>query len=138
MKNLAVLFFSIAILFFIPGSAMAQVKIKTEIASVKQQGNTVDFTITAAKPFIFGGNRYILYIGDKAFYLNKQSAREGKGTITFFIPASDFKTLTEGAGIYLTYGQFPRHGSEQGREELSKQSNRCWPLGKFSRSMLDK
>jgi hypothetical protein len=138
MKKITALFFSVVLLFSLPGSAKPQVRPNTAISSVKQNGNIVDFTLTSAKPFIFGSNRYILTIGDKTFYLNKQWAAQGKGTLVFFIPADDFNKLTEGSAIYLTYGDMPGNSSAQEKEAMAKENGRCWPLGNFSKALLTK
>src|SRR5579871_2710315 len=105
MKKIFALFFSLLIAAFFLGNAIAQEKPKTEVTSVKQKGTTVRFSLTSSKSFIFGSNRYILYIGNKAFMLNEQSHKNGKGYMTFLIPVDEFKQLGDGANMYLSYGQ---------------------------------
>jgi hypothetical protein len=133
MKKIFVLFFSLVIVAFFSGNAVAQEKAKTEITTVKQKGTTVRVSLASSKPFIFGSNRYILYIGNKSFMLNEQSHKNGKGYMTFLIPADEFKTLGEGANMYLSYG--PVNVEEQDMEQLAK-GRRCWSIGKFSKSLL--
>ncbi len=137
MKKITVLFFSLVLTFFICANSMAQEKAVTKIAFVKHNKEIINFTLTSSKPFIFGGNRYMLYIGDKDFTRYEQSKNNGKGTLTFFIPAEDFNALKEGASIYLSYGRVT-NGGTQDLEEVSKQSRRCWSLGKFSNKLLTK
>jgi hypothetical protein len=138
MKKAYILLFCLAIVFSQPSSLFAQIKPKTEISKAKTIPGKVEFTLTSEKPFIFGSNRYILYIGNKAFYLNKQWKEEGKGKMVFYIPTQDFNSLPEGVAVYLTYGTIFRSEDEQIREEISKVNNRCWPLGKFSKTILSK
>lgn len=138
MKNLTVLFFSLAVMLCFPVHLPAQVKQNMEMASAARVGDRVELTLTSQKPFFVGGNRYILYIGDKEFYLNKQSARNGRGTLTFLIPADDFNDLNDGGAVYLTYGKVFRNDDAQDREGMSKLSPMCWSLGKLNKSMLTK
>ncbi|MFI5195795.1 MAG: hypothetical protein ACHQD8_01780 [Chitinophagales bacterium] len=136
MRKIIIIFFSMAIMLFFSGYAIAQEKPKTETTSVKQKDETVRFSLTSSKPFIFGSNRYVLYIGNKEFTRNEQSHKNGKGYMTFLIPADDFNSLQEGAGIYLTYGQV--NVEEADMNEMSKNSRRCWSLGQFSKNLLTK
>jgi hypothetical protein len=136
MKKIFVLIISMVMVFF-AGKTNAQEKSIIKIASIKQAGEMVDFTLTSSKPFIFGGNRYMLFVGDKDFTRYEQSHHDGRGTITFFIPKEDFNNLKEGAAIYLSYGRVSKAGA-QNMEETSKQSRRCWSLGKFSQKLQTK
>ena len=137
MKNVIALFFSIIILLPFSMKVVAQERIKTKIAHVKQKKETVLFTLHSSKPFIFANNRYILHIGNNDFYRNTQFIKDGKGIMTFMIPVADFNSLQEGTDIYLTYGQPTTDNSEL--EELSKADYaRCWSLGKFSKTLLAK
>lgn len=113
---------------------IAQVKAKTEIATVKQKGEVVRFTVASSKPFIYGSNRYILYIGDKEFSRYEQTKKNGKGFLTFLIPVSDYKSLSEGAAMYLSYGHF--NTDEQDMEAVAAKSHKCWAFGKFSHTLL--
>src|ERR1039457_5440086 len=133
MKKITALFFTLAIMLFFTGNTVAQEKAKTEITTVKQKGETVHFTLTSSKPFIFGNNRYVLYIGEKEFFRLEQSKKNGKGYMTFYIPIQDFNNLREGDGIYLSYGTVDT--GDENLEEVAK-GCRCWSLGKFSKSLL--
>jgi len=139
MKKSAILFFSIAIISLLSASAFAQEKANTKIASVTEKDNLVEFTLTSSKKFIYGNNRYVLHIGDKAFIRNRQSYDYDKkiGTLTFLIGKEDFDTLQDGKGVYLTYGYADE--TEQALDELSTHDfPTCWPLGKFSKQLLSK
>lgn len=137
MKNIITLAFSLFVLLPLSGKIFAQEKARTKIAHVKQKDETILFTLSSSRPFIFGNNRYILHIGNNDFFRNKQSKNNGKGIMTFMIPATDFNALQEGTAIYLTYGQPTTDNSEL--EELSKNSDTpCWSLGKFSKTLLTK
>ena len=138
MKNITTLLLSIVMLLTFSAKVMAQEKAKVKVAHMKQKGGEVLFTVNAARPFIFGGNKYYLHIGNKAFTRNVQSKPNGKGQMTFFIPQDDYKGLQDGAGVYLTYGELVRDGSVS-LEELSKEyRTKCWSLGKFDKSSLAK
>lgn len=112
---------------------------KSQIHSVVKNEKTVEFTISSTKPFYVGGNIHVLHIGDKEFRLSKQT--KGKlNTITFFIPESDFNALTEGANVYMVYGQpFKKQPTDQEIELYSTQfPNSFWSFGKFTKSLLKK
>ncbi len=145
------LFFLIALMFSLPFMSLAQnkhavsqqhqklTKHKSQIHSVVQKNQTVEFTISSTKSFYVGGNIHILHIGDKQFRLSKQT--KGKvNTITFLIPEGDFNNLVEGNNIYMTYGQL--FNSPPNEEEAKKLSATCpntfWTLGKFTKSLLKK
>ena len=138
MKKVVFLFFACIFSFCLPLCTSAQSKPRTEISCAKQNGSKIEFTITSAKPFIFGSNRYILNIGTKQFFLHRQWKENGAGKMTFYIPAEDFNNLNEGDGIYLTYGTIFRNEDENAREELSKGNSRCWSMGKFNKNILVK
>ena len=141
MKKLMTLLLCCAMTFAIPQVASAFEKAKTKISTVKQKGNEVVFTLTSSKRFIVGGNDYILFIGNKHFEENRNLSIDGKGIMTFIISKEDFGKLTDGDGIYLTYGHMTRDEEHEGEEmaELCRQNNkRVWSLGKFSSKMLTK
>ena len=137
MKNVSALIWGLTIMLSCSGSVFAQQKMAKNIASVKQDGEFVDFNLTSPKPFIFGNNRYILHIGSSDFYRNKQTINSDRtGSMTFLIPANDFDALKEGAAIYLTYGEPSTDNNDL--EELSKADVPVWSLGKFSKTLLTK
>jgi hypothetical protein len=131
------LFCSLLLLLSFSVNVFAQQKIEKNIASVKSNGEFVDFNLSSPRPFIFGNNRYILHIGNADFYRNKQTINPDRtGSMTFLIPISDFNALKDGAAIYLTYGQPTTDNNDL--EELSKGALPCWSLGKFDKSLLNK
>jgi hypothetical protein len=136
MKKFAALLWCFVITCFCCLSATAQQKAITRIAGVKEEGSDMLFTLTSSKPFIYGNNRYTLYIGNKDFARSEQSKKNGKGVIIFYIPSSEFKMLKEGAGMYLSYGS--ADPEDEDMEALAKNSRRCWALGAFSKSLLKK
>jgi hypothetical protein len=141
MKNFIALVFSVALLCSLPSMARCTEKPKTRIASVIQKGKDVAITLTSSRKFIFANNIYILHIGSRHFEDSKDLSTKGKGAMTFFIPNNDFKSIPEGANMFLTYGQISNdeENEEQYLEEQSKQGNRrIWSLGKFSSKMLTK
>jgi hypothetical protein len=135
MKKISILFSLLVALFF-SVNIMAQEKAKTGVASVKQKGETVRFSLVSSKPFIFANNRYVLYLGEKAFYKNEQWEKKGKGYLTYFIPASEFKQVKEGAKMYLSYGDIDVTASDI--EDYAKESRKCWSLGNFNKNLLKK
>jgi len=129
------LLLALTIAFLNPLKSQAQSKAKIEISTIKQKGETVKVTVSSSKPFIFGSNKYILHIGDKICSHYEQTKKEGKGYLAFLVPSSEYKALTNGANIYLTYG----HVDEDANlEALSKQNARCWALGTFNKVPLTK
>ena len=105
MKNIFALLFSLTIAIFSSGNIIAQEKPVTQLTSVRQNGETISFSLTSSQPFIFANNRYVLYIGQKEFLSLVQSKENGKGYMTFYVPARDFNSLAEGSGMYLSYGK---------------------------------
>ena len=139
MKRIAFLIIAVVTIGLSPGAVSAQRTAPAHMGKVTEAGNTIEFTLTSAKPFIFGNNRYVLHIGDKVFFRNRQSYDEStlEGTLTFMIDKSDFNALESGKGIYLTYGYADEN--EQALEEFTKNNfPACWALGKFSKDMLSK
>ena len=137
MKNITALLFSLVFLLPFSNKAVAQEKARIKIAHVKQKAETILFTLSASKPFIFGSNKYYLHIGDKDFTRNEQSKNNGKGRMTFFIPVDDFNKFPVGDEIYLTYGKLSGDGMSM--EAMSKENFvQCWSLGKFSKTLLAK
>ena len=134
MKKIVSVFFTLAIIMFFTGFVSAQQKAKTDITSVKQTGEMVRFTMTSSRPFIFADNRYILYVGGKEFTRSEQTEQDEKGILTFLIPAGEFNALKDGESMYLSYGE--ANAEEQDMETYTKQSLKCWSLGKFSSSLL--
>jgi|SRR6185437_9263693 len=137
MKKIIILFFSLVMTFFFSGNVSAQDKPQVKIVSVKQNGKTVDFNLTSSKPFIFANNRYYLYVGNKDFYQYRQSKNNGKGAMTFLVPAEEYKNFKEGDDIYLTYGHVFRDDG-QNRAEVAQANRRCWSLGQFSSALHTK
>ena len=141
MKNRILLLLFCAILICFSANAIAQEKATTEITTVIQNEQTVEFTIESSKPFYFGGNIHILHIGNKDFTYSKQSKNDGKGILTFLIPVADWNALTEGAAIWMTYGNLFKTAPDNETEIKSlceKSPNKCWYLQKFSSSLLKK
>jgi hypothetical protein len=113
--------------------AGAQAKQAVAVGTATQKGNTVRFTITSPKAFIFGSDRYVLHIGDKNIMRYEQARKDGKGTLTFLLTDTEFKALSAGDDMYLIYGT-PVDG--QDLADKAQQSKRCWSLGKFDPAML--
>ncbi len=137
MKTVAVLFFSLFVLCSGSVRATAQQKAVTSIASVKEQGQLINFMLTSSKPFIFGNNRYIMHVGDKVFYSDRQSFNNSIGSMSFLVSVSDFNTLQEGADIYLTYGRVSTDNKDI-RAMNNADLIPFWSLGKFSKTLLTK
>lgn len=141
MKKLISLLVCVVLCLTIPRISFAYEKAKTKVATVKQKGNQVIFTLTSSKKFVTGGNDYILFIGNRHFEENKNLSSNGKGVMNFYLSDKDFNSLQEGDNIYLTYGHIANDEEHEGEqlEEYGKQNNkRVWPLGKFSTKMLTK
>lgn len=121
--------------------ANAQVIPKALIGKVQQIENTIEFAINADQPFYVGANVYVLKIGKQNFSLSRQLDMDGKGTLVFLIPVSDYSKLAEGDKIFLTYGE--DFVSEENTEEELQDAckvlpNRCKYLGIFAKKLLSK
>ena len=141
MKRLIILFITCISIFYFSGIAIAQEKAKTEITSVKQNGQTIEFIIASDKPFYVGGNIHILHIGSKDFTHSRQTKNNGKGTLTFLIPITDFNSLTEDDNVWISYGNLLKETPDEKTDikaMCEKSPQKCWYLGKFSKQLLSK
>lgn len=118
----------------------AQVKEKTSVYAIKQNNSIVELTLTSTKPFIIGGNAYMLYIGQQRFTLNKQEIKEGKNYITFLIPQKDFSALVDGTSMWLLYGDLNTitNGSVDLNAFAQENPHTCWSIGKLKKKSLKK
>lgn len=136
MRKITVLLLSLFLSLTHTSTVSAQTKAQTTISAVKQKGTNVNFTLSSTRPFLYAGNRYILYVGDKEFTRYDQVKLEGKDNISFIVPVEAYKTFRDGDAMYLTYGKLFHEGAD--RAAVAKQNKRCWSLGKFSPSLLTK
>jgi hypothetical protein len=134
MHKPVLLFLSFLLFFFTPGYLTAGEKATVKVSSVKQKGEEVHFAVSSTKPFIFGSNQYVLYIGGKEFTRMEQSNGEDKRVMTFVISKAEFRAIKEGAKMYLSYGRV----EDTDMEKYAKQSMKCWKLGTFSKKLLKK
>jgi hypothetical protein len=127
-----------ALFLFAPAIGQEIQKPVINIVSAKQSGQTVAFTVHSNKEFYVGGNVYILHIGNRQFAHSEQSVSEdGKGVLSFLIPATDYAQLADGAKAYVTYGQLLEEEDSNAYATLSTQTNvRCWYVGDFSKKLL--
>lgn len=137
MKKILFLVFSLFILTIgtNPIHAQSRLKATVTIASLKQTGDQVRFTIKSSRPLIFGNNEYVLYIGKKEFSLSEVPADDANKTITFLLNEADFKALEEGAPMYVTYGHV---NTEMDMVAYAQQSHKCWAIGTFNKALLTK
>jgi 3',5'-cyclic AMP phosphodiesterase CpdA len=132
----AICILSYALCINVPCFAQTSKKPVTKIDHVVQQDKTVAFTVTSSRPFIVGNNLYILHIGDQSFSHSLQSTTKDRtGTMTFYIPISDYERLAENSDIYLSYGQSTISGKGTTAADC-EQSGLCWVLGTFTRTLL--
>ncbi len=135
MQKLNLLFIA-CISFLVPDLASAQSD--ASVTKVVQNGQRIELTISASKPFYVGGNIHILHIGNKDFSLNKQKNMDGKGSITFYIPLEEFNNLTEGDYIWMSYGATFKKAPDPKTDPATfcrKNSKTCWALGKLSKQL---
>lgn len=135
MKHKLILFLT-TLCFTLRGFAQ---EVHSEITSVMQNDNTVEFSISSNKVFYTGDNLYILHVGTEEFKLSKQYKTDAGGIITFLIPLEDFNALAEAAFIWMSYGEKIKNGNEAEIEKLSKEyPGIFYSLGKFRKDMLNK
>lgn len=129
--------FSIICFFFIfPDNTFGQSDAK--ITKVSQNGQRIELTVSASKPFYVGGNIHILHIGKKEFSLSKQINKEGKGSIIFYIPLEEFNSLSEGDYVWMSYGNKFKKAPDPTIDPAKfckKNSKTCWAMGKFSKQL---
>jgi hypothetical protein len=127
-----------AVLFCCIGQGLAQPMPSAKISAVAQVSQTVEFSVMADEPFYFGGNRHVLYIGSRPFTIARQSDADGKGLLTFLIPAGEFNVLPEGGKIYLSYGEIGNmdESGSPADEMASSMPKTCKYLGVFTKKML--
>ncbi len=141
MKNRIYLIITCFSILYFSENTFAQEKAKTEITSVIQNAQTVELTIESTTPFYFGGNVHILHIGNNDFKMYKQTKNNGKGQLTYLIPISDWNTLTNGADVWVTYGNLFKTSPDQNidiKTLCEKAPQKCWYLGKFNADLLKK
>jgi hypothetical protein len=118
----------------------AQVNSKATIGNVVRIGQNVEFTINAPEPFYVGGNVFVLHIGQ--FYTDRyrQTDVDGKGTLTFIIPDSQYSQLKEGLSIYLSYGVFwaEEATDDEALDACKGSPDKAKYLGKLTAQMLHK
>jgi hypothetical protein len=140
MKN-RILIFTCLSMFYFSTKIVAQENAKTTITSVKQNEQMIEFTIEASKPFYYGGNVHILHIGNKDFAHSKQTKNDNKGILTFLIPVADWNALTDGADVWMSYGNLFKTSPDEQTDIKSlceKSPQKCWYLNKFSAGLLKK
>ncbi|MGZ4034629.1 MAG: hypothetical protein ACXVDT_15615 [Bacteroidia bacterium] len=141
MKNRIVLFITCLSIFYFSVNCIAQDNAKAKITSVTQNAQTVEFTVESTKPFYVGGNVHILHVGNKDFKLSRQTKKDGKGILTFLIPVSEWNSLTEGADVWITYGDLFKNATDQQTDIKAlceKNPQKCWYLNKFTSGLLKK
>lgn len=138
MRKLSLLFIA-CISFIFSKSALAQQD--ASITKIIQNGQRMELTVSSSIPFYVGGNIHILHIGKKDFALSKQSNKDGKGVITFYIPVEEFNALTEGEYIWMSYGnKFDKAPDPllDPAKFCKENPKTCWALGKFSKQLTGK
>lgn len=119
-------------------AAQAQEKALAKISAIRQKGDMVTVAVTSAKEFYMGNNKHILHIGNHHYDLYDQENTEGGGLLRFYLPATDFKQLTTGTSVYLSYGELT---VEEGQsiEDMCKQNFcPCWSVGKLNKTCSNK
>lgn len=123
----------------LPAITFAQQKQDIYIELVKQNNNTVEFTLVANTPFYVGGNVYVLHIGDKNFHLSQQDNDDkNRGYLKFFIPLNEFAELKDGSTVYLTYGYLDVTAEQDVQTLYNNDPAHCWVAGKFNKTQLTK
>ena len=137
MRKKVVFILGILFLGGIHYTVLAQQKAKTGIERITVKGSDISFTISSDKKFIYGGNRYVLHIGEKVYMRCFQSHEKGKGFISFLIPQKEFEGLQDGKKVYLSYGNMESDEAEL--EQLCKRDHPgCWFLGRLNKALLSK
>lgn len=134
MRKLGLLFIA-SFSFIFSDIAFGQ---SASITKITQNGERMELTVSDSKPFYVGGNIHILHIGKKDFSLSKQNNKDGKGAITFYIPVTEFNTLTEGDYIWMSYGNKFKKAPDPTTDPTKfckKNPKTCWALGKFSKTL---
>lgn len=137
MRLTIALFCALLVLCTGPAESKATEKQKVKIATLKKgTEGTVLMTVSSPNEFYVGGNKHVLYISGKHFDLYDQENEDGRGSLRFHIPQSDFNTLTDGAKVYLSYGLIEAE-TEQELEEMCQQTfSPCWQVGKLNKKQL--
>lgn len=118
----------------------AQAIPQATIGTVLKKAQTIELTIQSTEAFYVGNNIFLLHIGNSMFHKYKQTDEEGKGKLTYLIPASDYAKLIDGEKLYLTYGVlFAPNKSDQDLQNVCRDNpNAAKYLGDFSTKMLKK
>lgn len=126
--------FILLALVFTPDFVQAQTLPNCSVERVvPDSSGNMAFTIKGDKDFYVGNAQFVLHIGKSVFTLNDQDGPY----LTFYIPVREFKTIPEGAQIFLKYGE--AHSDED--EEIladacRRQMGHYRSLGLFSKDMI--
>lgn len=135
MRKISLLFI-VCFTLILSDKALAQSD--AAITKIIQNGARIELTVAASQAFYVGGNVYVLHIGKKDFSLSKQNNRDGKGSITFYIPTEEFNVLTEGDYVWMSYGNKFKKAPDPSVDPATfckKNPKKCWALGKFSKQL---
>lgn len=116
----------------------AQDKQKAKIGQIKLENDKVTVTVTSSKEFYVGGNVHILYLGDKSYSLYDQQNEDGKGMLKFYVPVDEFKSIKDGARVYMSYGELVLEEGETVEDVCKENFCPCWSLGKLNKKQLKK
>lgn len=137
MRLFIALFGALLVLCTTPSLSKATEKQKVKIAALKKGGEgMVLMTVSSPNEFYVGGNKHVLYISGKHFDLYDQENEDGRGTLKFHIPQSEFNTLTDGAKVYLSYGLMEVENEQELEEMCSQSLSPCWQVGKLNKKQL--
>ncbi|MBK6729446.1 MAG: hypothetical protein IPG60_00300 [Bacteroidetes bacterium] len=88
-----------------------------QIVSITENAENIEILIQSDKHFIFGDNRYVLYIGEKYFLRNLHP--DGDETkIVFFILLNDYQLLHADDEVVLAYGNYNPANAKQTDQQV--------------------
>ncbi len=86
------------------------------VASVELNEGYAAVELVTATPFIIGGNRYVLHIGD-AVFIKSIHPDGNEYMLTFYIPIEEWEQIASGQEAVLVYGLYRENTLEQSRAQ---------------------
>lgn len=86
------------------------------VASVELHEGYAAVELVTATPFIIGGNRYVLHIGD-AVFIKSIHPDGNEYMLTFYIPIEEWEHIASGQQAVLVYGLYRENTLEQSRAQ---------------------
>jgi hypothetical protein len=112
---------------FTSGDLLAQQEATVTLDSVRSDAQFTYIYLSSDQPFIIGGNRYVLHIGD--IYIARNNHPDGDESRLMFMAEKEvINSSNSGADAYLVYGLYDNNLSASYRKQNGMEGLH-WNLG---------